>query len=50
MLGYSYQNWDFTVNAQNVTDEVYTAWCRGAGQDCGYAQRRNITGNVRYHF
>ena len=50
MLGYSYQNWDFTVNAQNVTDKVYTAWCRGAGQDCGYAQRRNITGNVRYHF
>jgi iron complex outermembrane receptor protein len=50
MLGYSYQDWDFTVNAHNVTDEEYTAWCRYEGADCGYAQRRSITGNVRYHF
>lgn len=50
MLGYSYQDWDFTLNAHNVTDEEYTAWCRYEGADCGYAQRRSITGNVRYHF
>lgn len=50
MVGYTYQNWDFTVNAHNVTDEEYVAWCRSAGADCGYAERRSVMGNVRYHF
>lgn len=50
MLGYSYQNWDFTLDAKNITDEEYISWCRSEGTDCGYGERRNVTANVRYHF
>lgn len=50
MIGYGYQNWDFTVDVKNLTDEEYISWCRGAGADCGYGERRNVTANVRYSF
>ncbi len=50
MIGYGYQNWDFTVDVKNLTDEEYISWCRGVGRDCGYGERRNITANVRYSF
>src|SRR5690606_7359896 len=50
MIGYSYADWEFSVDAKNLTDEEYVSWCRGAGLDCGYGERRNITANARYHF
>jgi iron complex outermembrane receptor protein len=50
MIGYSYKNWDFTVDAKNLTDEEYVSWCRGAGRDCGFGERRNVTANAYYHF
>lgn len=50
MIGYSYKNWDFTVDAKNLTDEEYVSWCRGDGLDCGYGERRNVTANAYYHF
>jgi iron complex outermembrane recepter protein len=50
MLGYSYKNWDFILDAKNLTDEEYVSWCRSEGTDCGYGERRNITANLRYHF
>lgn len=50
MLGYSYKNWDFILDAKNLTDEEYISWCRSNGTDCGYGERRNLTANVRYHF
>lgn len=50
MLGYSYKNWDFVLDAKNLTDEEYVSWCRGENYDCGYGERRNITANAYYHF
>lgn len=50
MLGYSYKNWDFILDAKNLTDEEYVSWCRSSGTDCGYGERRNVSANVRYHF
>lgn len=50
MLGYSTGQWDFSVNAHNLTDEVYVSWCRGAGLDCGYGETRNVQANLRYNF
>lgn len=50
MLGYTYGDWDFTVNAQNLTDEEYISWCRAANQDCGYGERRSIMVNAHYSF
>lgn len=50
MLGYSYKNWDFILDARNLTDEEYVSWCRYQGGDCGYGERRNVSANVRYHF
>lgn len=50
MLGYSLMNWDFSLDAKNLTDEEYVSWCRGEGYDCGFGERRNVTANVRYHF
>lgn len=50
MIGYSYKNWDFILDAKNLTDEEYVSWCRYQGGDCGYGERRNVSANVRYHF
>lgn len=50
MIGYHVADWEFSVDAKNLTDEEYVSWCRGAGLDCGYGERRNITANARYHF
>lgn len=50
MVGYRLENWDFSVDAKNLTDEEYLSWCRYQGSDCTYAERLNITGNVRYSF
>lgn len=50
MVGYRTGAWDFSVNAQNVSDKTYVSWCRGPGLDCGYGSRRNVTANVRYRY
>ena len=50
MVGYAIDSWDFSVDAKNLADKTYVSWCRGAGRDCGYGERLNVTGNVRYKF
>jgi iron complex outermembrane recepter protein len=50
MLGFGMNKWDMRLNVQNLTDEEYVSWCRGAGQDCGYGARRNITLTAGYKF
>ncbi|CAH1041669.1 TonB-dependent siderophore receptor [Halomonas sp. TD01] len=50
MVGYTVGEWDFSVDVKNATDEETISWCRYEGGDCGYGDRRSITGNVRYQF
>jgi iron complex outermembrane receptor protein len=50
MVGYTYASWDFSVEGKNLSDKTYVSWCRYDGGDCGYGERRVITGNVRYKF
>lgn len=50
MLGYGLNQWDFSMNIQNLTDEEYISWCRGPGYDCGYGEVRTVTANARYRF
>lgn len=54
MIGYAVGDWDFTVDAKNLTDEEFVSWCRGyvpgAVYDCGYGERRSVAANVRYSF
>ncbi len=50
MPGYSIEQWDFTLDAKNLTDEKFVSWCRSEGTDCGFRERRNVTANVRYRF
>ncbi|SHM69658.1 TonB-dependent siderophore receptor [Phytopseudomonas punonensis] len=49
MLGYQYQNWDFSVNATNLADETYYTTCLARG-DCFTGNRRTVTGTVAYNF
>lgn len=50
MIGYQIENWDFTLDAKNLSDQEYISWCRSEGTDCGYGERRNVTINARYSF
>lgn len=50
MLGYQVDNWDFSVNMQNLSDKEYVSWCRGPGYDCGYGELRSVMANARYRF
>ncbi len=54
MLGYAVNDWDFSVNVQNLTDKEYVSWCRGqfatTVYDCGYGETRTVTANARYRF
>ncbi len=50
MIGYTWQNWDFTVDAKNLADEEYITWCRSEGADCGYGERRTVNANAKYRF
>ncbi|MCP1314032.1 MULTISPECIES: TonB-dependent siderophore receptor [unclassified Halomonas] len=50
MVGYTLDDWDFSVDIKNFTDEEYVSWCRYDGSDCGYGDRRSVTANVRYQF
>jgi len=49
MVGYQYQNWDFSVNATNLEDETYYTTCLNRG-DCFTGNRRTVTGTVAYNF
>jgi iron complex outermembrane receptor protein len=47
MLSYQVDHWRFSVNANNILDRTYVAWC-GDVDSCAYGQRRFILGSVRY--
>ena len=49
MLGYQYQNWNFTLNASNLEDETYYTTCLSRG-DCFIGSRRTVVGTVGYSF
>lgn len=49
MVGYSVQNWDFSVNVRNASDKEFVATCLARG-DCFYGERRNVVGRVTYNF
>lgn len=49
MVGYRSGNWDFAINARNVTDEQYLATCLARG-DCFFGERRTVIGTVAYRF
>ncbi|MEC7377942.1 MAG: TonB-dependent siderophore receptor [Pseudomonadota bacterium] len=50
MMGYTWGQWDFSVDAKNLADEEYITWCRYEGGDCGYGERRTLTANAKYRF
>jgi iron complex outermembrane receptor protein len=50
MVGYTIDDWDFSLEVKNLTDDETISWCRYEGGDCGYGARRNVTANVRYQF
>ncbi|XKH01026.1 TonB-dependent siderophore receptor [Marinobacter nauticus] len=50
MVGYTWQDWEFSVDAKNLADEEYISWCRSEGADCGYGERRTVNANARYRF
>jgi len=50
MVSYTWNNWDFSVDAKNLADEEYISWCRSEGADCGYGERRTVNANARFHF
>ncbi|QFU77352.1 TonB-dependent siderophore receptor [Halioglobus maricola] len=47
MLGYAWQNWDFSVNVRNLEDKEYLATCLARG-DCFPGEERTIVGRVSY--
>lgn len=49
MVSYAQGPWRFSMNAANVTDQVYNATCLARG-DCFYGPRRSIMGMARYRF
>ncbi|WP_169629298.1 TonB-dependent siderophore receptor [Ferrimonas kyonanensis] len=49
MLGYEWDQWDFTVNVRNLTDKDYYATCLYRG-DCFVGDERTINGRIKYVF
>ncbi|WP_028772469.1 TonB-dependent siderophore receptor [Shewanella waksmanii] len=49
MIGYEFDQFDISVNVDNITDDTVITSCLARG-DCFYGQRRTITANVRYNF
>jgi len=49
MLGYKLNQWDFTVNVQNLFDKDYQATCLYRG-DCFPGNERTVVGRVRFAF
>ncbi len=46
-IGYRFDNWDFSVNARNVTDEQFFTTCLARG-DCYPNERRTVIATVGY--
>lgn len=46
-VGYRWGNWDFSVNARNVTDEQYFTTCLARG-DCYPNERRTVIATLGY--
>ena len=49
MVGYEWDQWDFAVNARNVTDEDYLTGCLTRG-DCFPGLRRTVIASLSYDF
>ena len=49
MLGLDHGQWRYTLNVQNVTDEIYFATCLGRG-DCWFGARRTVIAGATYRF
>jgi len=49
MVGYEWDQWDFAINARNITDEDYLTGCLTRG-DCFPGQRRTVVASLRYKF
>lgn len=49
MVAYTQGPWRFSVNAANLTNQIYNASCLARG-DCFYGPRRSIMGMARYRF
>ncbi len=48
MLGYASGNWDFKLNARNLTDRVYITSCGGGSCYLGDQRRVNVTAGYRW--
>jgi iron complex outermembrane receptor protein len=49
MIGYTYEDWDFTINVRNIADKDYYTTCLARG-DCYPGERRTIVGRVARKF
>ena len=49
MVGYEWDQWDFSVNARNITDEDYLTGCLTRG-DCFPGLRRTVVASLSYDF
>lgn len=49
MASYEVDNVTFALNANNVADKKYLAYCDNGG-DCGWGPRRRITGTITYRW
>ncbi|RRN45394.1 TonB-dependent siderophore receptor [Lautropia dentalis] len=49
MASYEVNNVTFALNANNVSDKKYVAYCSSGG-DCGWGSRRRITGTITYRW
>lgn len=49
MVGYEFNNFDISLNVDNVADKTVVTSCLYRG-DCFYGQQRTITANVKYRF
>lgn len=49
LVGYAAENWDFTLNVRNITNETFYATCLARG-DCFVGERRTIVGRVAWRF
>ena len=49
MASYEVDNVTFALNVNNVADKKYLAYCSYDG-DCGWGNRRNITGTITYRW
>jgi iron complex outermembrane recepter protein len=49
-LGSAWKGWQFALNASNLFDKEYVATCGYYGDGCRWGYRRNVMGNLTYHW